>query len=192
MSLFDWLFGKRPEPKGDFGGTFRMLNGYVPRFTSFTGGMYESELVRAAINTIATHISKLHVETKGSAKPSLQIKLSHGPNEFQTWSQFLARAGTIFFMNNTLFLTPIWDEYGEISGVYTPLPNKCEIVQYNKVPYLKYTFGWGETAAVEMEYVGIMTRMQYKNDFFGESNAALLPTMDLIHIQNQGIEEGVK
>lgn len=192
MSLFDWLFGKKPEPKGDFGGTFRMLNGYVPRFTSFTGGMYESELVRAAINTIATHISKLHVETRGAAKPSLQIKLGHGPNEFQPWSQFLARAGTIYFMNNTLFITPIWDDYGEISGVYTPLPDRCEVIEYGGKPYLKYTFGWGQTAAVEMEYVGIMTRMQYKNDFFGESNAALMPTMDLINIQNQGIEEGVK
>ena len=37
-----------------------------------------------------------------------------------------------------------------------------------------------------------MTRFQYKNDFFGETNHALFPTMDLIHIQNQGIEEGVK
>lgn len=37
-----------------------------------------------------------------------------------------------------------------------------------------------------------MTRMQYKNDFFGESNRALVPTMDLIHIQDQGIKEGVK
>jgi hypothetical protein len=37
-----------------------------------------------------------------------------------------------------------------------------------------------------------MTKFQYKSDFFGESNRALYPTMDLIHIQNQGIEEGVK
>jgi hypothetical protein len=37
-----------------------------------------------------------------------------------------------------------------------------------------------------------MTKHQYRDDFFGESNQALLPTMDLIHIQNQGIEEGVK
>ena len=37
-----------------------------------------------------------------------------------------------------------------------------------------------------------MTKYQYKSDFFGESNRALYPTMELIHIQNQGIEEGVK
>lgn len=192
MGLFDFLFGRRPEPKGEYQGVFRMLNGYTPHFTSFSGGMYESELVRSAVNAFATHVSKLNVETRGSAKPALQNKLRHAPNEFQTWSQFMARAGTIFLCNNTVFFVPIWDDLGQISGVYTPLPHRCEVVQYNGVPYLRYEFGWGEHAAVEMEYCGIMTRMQYRNDFFGETNAALLPTMDLIHIQNQGIEEGVK
>lgn len=190
MGLFDWLFKQKEPPR--YEGTFRMLNGYVPHFTSYSGGMYESELVRSAINAIATHISKLNVETKGAAKPALQNKLRHAPNEFQTWSQFMARAATIFYCNNTVFIIPIWDEFGQISGVYTPLPHRCEVVQYDGVPYLRYEFGWGVHAAVEMEYCGVMTRMQYKNDFFGESNAALIPTMDLIHIQNQGIEEGVK
>lgn len=192
MGLFSWLFGNRPEPKGDYNGYFQLLNGYVPRFTSFNGGMYESELVRAAINAMAVHISKLNVETRGAAKPSLQNKLKHAPNEFQTWSQFLARTATMFFMNNTVFFVPIWDDFGTITGIYAPLPYNCEIVQYDGVPYLRYTFAWGETMAVELEYCGIMTRMQYRNDFFGESNKALIPTMDLIHIQNQGIEEGVK
>lgn len=192
MGLFDFLFGKSPEPKGKYEGTYQMLNGYVPKFTSYTGEMYESELVRAAINTIATHISKLNVVTQGSAKPALQNKLKHAPNEFQTWSQFMSRAGTILFNENTLFITPIWDEFGAISGIYTPLPSKCEIVQYDKVPYLRYEFGKGKKAAVEWEYCGVMVRMQYKNDFFGESNKALYPTMDLVHIQNQGIQEGVK
>lgn len=192
MGLFSWLFGNRPEPKGDFDGTFRMLNGYTPHFTSFSGGMYESELVRAAINAIATHISKLDVTTQGAAKPALQNKLKHAPNEFQTWSQFMARTATMFYMNNTVFFVPIWDNFGSITGVYAPLPYNCEVVQFDGVPYLRYTFAWGETMAVELEYCGIMTRMQYRNDFFGEDNRALFPTMDLIHIQNQGIEEGVK
>jgi hypothetical protein len=37
-----------------------------------------------------------------------------------------------------------------------------------------------------------MTKFQYKDDLFGESNKALYPTIDLIDIQNQGIKEGVK
>ena len=191
MGLFDWLFGNRPKEKERFE-QFTMLTGHEPRFVHFTGDIYESELVRASINALATHISKLNVQTFGAAKPALQRKLAHGPNEFQTWSQFLARAATIYYNANTLFITPVWDEYGEISGIFTPVPERCEIVQFNNVPYLRYEFSRGQKAAVELEYCGIMTRMQYKNDFFGESNRALIPTMDLIKIQDQGIKEGVQ
>lgn len=192
MGLFDWLFGNRPKEPKKIETSFKMLNGYEPRFTNFQGEIYESELVRASINALATHISKLDVKTYGAAKPALQTKLAHGPNEFQTWSQFLSRAATIYYNTNTLFITPVWDKYGAISGVYTPLPTRCEMVQYNNVPYLRYEFAWGQKAAVELEYCGIMTRMQYKNDFFGENNHALIPTMDLIHIQDQAIKEGAK
>jgi len=171
-----------------------MLNGYEPHFTTFGGNIYESELVRASIDAIARNISKLAVHTEGAAKPALQNKLSHGPNEFHTWSQFLYRLATILYVHNTAFLVPVFDAYGEPSGVYAPLPERCEVVQYGdaKVPYLRYHFGWGETAAIELEFCGIMTRFQYRSDMFGETNRALYPTMDLIKMQNQGIQEGVK
>lgn len=192
MSLFDKIFGNRPKPKGTYEGDFRLLEGNRPIFHRWGGSVYESELVRSAINARATHISKLHVETFGAARPSLQNKLKHNPNEFQTWSQFLYRLSTILDVHNTAFVIPVFDQYGEPSGIYTPLPDRCEIVQYNGVPYLRYEFQWGEKAAVELEYCGIMTKHQYRNDFFGESNRALFPTMELINIQNQGIQEGVK
>lgn len=192
MGLFDWLFKNKPKEQGQYNGSFKMLNGYVPKFTSWQGEIYESELCRASINALATHISKLDVKTFGAAKPALQRKLKVAPNEFQTWSQFLARAATIYYNTNTLFITPVWDEFGAISGIYTPVPDKCEIVQYKDIPYLRYEFGRENKVAVELEYCGIMTRMQFKSDFFGETNKALVPTMDLIHIQDQGIKEGVK
>ncbi|MBR7187101.1 MAG: phage portal protein [Clostridia bacterium] len=192
MGLFDKLFGNRPKPRGDYQGEFRLLNGYKPHFTSFGGSVYESELVRSAIDKRATHMSKLQVDVQGAAKPGLRVKLKHGPNAYQTWGQFLYRLSTILDVHNTAFITPVWDEYGEISGLYAPLPTRCELIQYGGVPYIRYEFAWGERAAVELEYCGIMTRFQYRDDLFGESNRALLPTMDLIHIQNQGIQEGVK
>ena len=192
MGLFDAIFKNRPKEAGRYEGGYKMLNGYTPRFTKHNGEVYESELIRAAINARATHISKLRVEITGAARPALQNKLKHGPNQFQTWDQFLYRLSTILDIHNTAFIVPIYDDYGEPSGVYTPLPQKCEIVQFGDTPYLRYTFGWGEKAAIEFAYCGIMTKFQYKNDFFGETNHALFPTMDLISIQNQGIEEGVK
>lgn len=192
MGIFDLIFGRRPKPRGTYGGDFKLLTGYSPNFTRFDGGVYESELIRAAIGARATHISKLKIEIQGSARRALQAKLKHGPNQFQTWSQFLYRLSTMLDVHNTAFIVPIWDEYGEPSGIYAPLPDRVKIVQYNNVPYLQYEFAWGDKAAVELEYCGIMNKYQYSSDFFGESNQALFPTMELIHIQNQGIGEGVK
>lgn len=192
MGLFDFLFKNKPEPKGQYEGDYKMLTGYSPNFTRWNGDVYESEIVRAAIGVRATHISKLKVDMLGSARPALRTKLKHAPNQFQTWSQFLYRLSTILDLHNTAFIVPVWDEYGEPSGIYAPLPDKAKVVQYGGLPYLRYEFSWGEHAAVELEFCGIMTKYQYKSDFFGENNHALFQTMDLIHIQNQGIEEGVK
>ena len=192
MGLFDKIFGNRPKPQGDYEGFFRVLTGYSPTFTSYGGSIYEQGLVRAAIHARATHISKLSVEMHGAAKPALQRKLQHGPNEWSTWGQFLYRLSTILDVHNTAFIVPVYDDYGEPSGVYPVLPHKCTFVQYDDVPYLRYEFSQGQFAAVELAYCGIMTKFQYKDDFLGETNHALLPTMDLMHIQDQGIEEGVK
>ena len=193
MSLFDFIFKNRPkEPTGRYTSDFRMLNGYVPRFTTWNGGLYESELIRSAIHTRATHMSKLSVEIQGAARPQLVSRLKHAPNQFQTWGQFLYRASTILDLHNSCVICPMFDQYGDIYGLYTPLPSGCEIVEYNGVPYMKYIFHNRETAAVELSLCGIMTKHQYRSDFFGENNNALIPTQELIHIQNQGIQEGVK
>ena len=192
MGLFQLIFGNRPKADERHEETFKMLNGYTPRFTSYSGEIYENDQVRAAINARATHISKLKVEMHGSARPALQAKMQHAPNQWQTWSQFLYHLSTLLDIYNTAFIVPIYDVYGEPSGIYAPLPRKCEIIQYNNVPYLRYEFNWGEHASIELNYCGIMTKFQHTSDFFGETNKALLPTMDLIAIQKQGIEEGVK
>ena len=169
MGLFKTIFGNRPKPTGKFEGKYQLLNGYSPAFHSFRGSLYESELIRAAINARATHISKLRVEMLGSARPALQNKMKHAPNQFQTWSQFLYRLSTILDIHNTAFICPIYDEYGEPSGVFTPIPGRCEIVQYDDVPYLRYEFSNGKRAAIELAYCGIMTKYQYRHDKHFES-----------------------
>ena len=192
MSLFDKIFGNRPKERGTYQGAFKMLNGYMPRFTSFGGSVYESELIRAAINARATHISKLRIEMEGAARPAMQSKMKHAPNEFQTWGQFLYRLSTLLDVHNTAFIVPVYDRFGEPSGIFAPLPERCEVVQYSDKPYIRYKFQGEDWAAMELEYCGILTKFQYRDDLMGENNNALYPTLDLISIQNQGIKEGVK
>lgn len=192
MSLFSKIFGRDKRPDTPMDGYFQTLTAYAPIFTSFNGSIYESQLVRSAIHAKAKHISKLQIEVLGSAKPKLTTKLKTSPNEFQTWGQFMYRLSTILDMQNTAFIVPILDRYEEISGIYPILPSMCEIVQYGGQPWLRYSFLNGETASIEMNRCGIMNKFQYEDDFFGEDNLALLPTMDLIEVQNQGIQEAVK
>lgn len=191
MGLFDKIF-KKQNPSNAPNGFFQTLSAYTPTFTSWGGQIYESELVRAAINARATHVSKLSVQVQGSAKPRLQTRLRTGPNEWQTWGQFLYRLSTILDVNNTAFIVPVIDDYLETSGIFPVLPTQCTIVQYGNEPWLRYQFQTGQYASVELSRCGIMNKFQYKDDFFGEDNLALAPTMELINIQDQGIKEGVK
>lgn len=191
MGLFEKLF-KRSELPGATEGFFKTLTAYAPVFTSWGGAIYESELVRSAIHARATHISKLQVTVSGAAKPKLQTSLRAGPNEWQTWGQFLYRLSTILDVHNTVFIVPVLDDFEKITGFYPVLPSRCETVQYRGEPWLRYQFITGAYAAVELRTCGIMRKFQYSDDLFGESNAALKPTMELVNIQNQRIAEGVK
>ncbi len=197
MSLFDKIFRPSEAKKSEDAirearAWFQTLSAYTPVFTNWGGMIYESEIVRAAIDARARHISKLKVETFGTANPSLQSKLAQGPNQWQTWSQFLYRVSTILDVHNTAFIVPVFDERMIITGVYPILPTMATLIEYNGEIWLRYQFVHGQTAAVELRKCAIMTKHQYRNDFFGDSNFPLRETMQLLHIQNQGIEEGVK
>lgn len=197
MGLFDKIFQPKSNKTGMDAarspeGFFQELTAYRPVFRSFGGSIYESELVRAAIDARARHISKLKVELHGAARPSLQAKLRRRPNDWQTWSQFLYRLSTILDMHNTAFVVPVLDELLEVTGFYPVLPTRCEIVEYEGVPWVRYEFNHRQYAAVELSKCGIMTRFQYRDDFFGESNHAMHDTLDLISMQSQGIKEAIK
>ena len=197
MSLFDWIFrpdeAKKSQEALDKAYTmFRTLTAYQPIFTNWGGAIYESEIVRAAIDARARHISKLTVELIGTANPSLQSKLRQGPNQWQTWSQFLYRTSTILDVNNNCFIVPVFDDRMIITGVFPILPANCTLMEYDGELWLRYQFSSGQIGAVEFSKCAVLTKHQYRSDFFGSNNFALDDTMKLIHIQNQGIEEAVK
>ena len=197
MGLFDKIF--RPDKAKESQqalrearNVFQTLTAYRPVFTSWGGAIYESDVVRAAIDARARHISKLKIQPYGTANPSLQAKLKLGMNQFQTNAQFLYRVSTILDVENTAFITPIFDADMRITGYYPVLPSRCEIVEYESEPWLRYKFSHGENAAVKLEECAILTKHQYKSDFFGDTHRALDETMSLIHLQAEGIHEAVE
>ena len=193
MGLFESIFGSKKTETIKADSYFKTLTAYSPVFHSWNGSLYESELVRSAIDARARHIAKLKVEVIGSARPTLATRLKAKPNSFQTWYQFMYRLSTILDMHNTAFIVPVVDKYGDTVGMFPVLPTKCEILQTKDgTPVLKYEFSDRQTGACYLSECGIMTKFQYKSDFFGEKNTALNPTMDLIDMQGQGIKEAIK
>lgn len=193
MGLFDWLFPKEEPKIVRSSDEFKLLTAYQPVFRNHYGSLYESALVRAAIEAKARHISKLKVEMQGEAQPRLKAILKHYPNQWQTWSQFLARCSTILDCTNNLFIIPVQNKYFETVGFMPVLPERVKLKEDAKGKlWVEYTFRNNEVGAVEFDRCAYLCKHQYQNDLFGDSNHAFDSTMDLIAINEQAIKEAVK
>ncbi len=191
MGLFDSI-RKKEKIEKQVQSYFKLMRAYVPAFSTFEGGVYEMELTRAAIHSFATHCSKLKPEVKGSGNARLERMMQFRPNPLMDTKKYLYRLATVYMVDNTAFIAPLYDDKFNIAGYYPLLTSKCRIVERDGTKYLRYNFGNGNYGACELENVGILNQFQYRDELFGESNSCLRPTMDLIHTQNQGIIEGVK
>ena len=151
MGLLENIF-KRPRSES-VKGYFKLLNGYTPAFTTYSGGIYEMEITRAAIHAFATHCSKLQPEIQGSAYKNLGKKMQTKMNPFMDTTKFLYRTATILAVDNNAFIIPITDDTGEvITGYYPIRPSRTEVLQDNQGrPWLRYTFSNGQKAAIEFE-----------------------------------------
>ena len=193
MGLFDWLFPKEEPKIVRSSDEFKLLTAYQPVFRNHYGSIYESALVRAAIEAKARHISKLKVEMQGEAQPRLKAMIKHYPNQWQTWSQFLARCSTILDCTNNLFIIPVQNKYFETVGFMPVLPERVKLKEDTKGKlWVEYTFRNNEVGAVEFDRCAYLCKHQYQNDLFGDSNHAFDSTMDLIAINEQAIKEAVK
>ena len=192
MGLIDRIFGRPKVSGGGSEGYFETFTAYSPVFTSWNGRIYESELVRAAVDAKARHACKLQYTMEGTARQKLYTATRTEPNPWYTWPQFLERCSNIYDVQNNLFIVPILDRMGEITGFFPVVPSSCEVVEKGGVPYLKYTFLNGQKRSMELTRCAVITKHQLTDDFFGEKNTALDPTMQLVNMVNQGIMEGVR
>lgn len=193
MGMLEKIFGRREQPVAlQNAKTFKLLEGYTPAFTTWRGSIYESELIRASLDAWGRHAAKLKPNLKGSAEKELQNRLKVKPNTFQEWSKFLYQTAAILGVRNNSFLVKTRDEYGNATGVINVIPQTWELVEYQNEPWIRFTLANNKRRAEKLSETGIMTRYQYKNELFGENNEAMKPVLDLISMQRQGIEEGIK
>ena len=193
MGFLNKWFGKKGDKTESLiRDYFKMINGYTPSFSSFEGSVYEMDLTRSAIHTIATHTSKLNMEVKGSANTNLGRRLQTKANEIQDTSKYLYRLATILQVTNNALIIPTYNEITQnINGFYPLLADDGKVVEYENELYLVYTF-LGKRHAKPISEIGIMNQFQFKDELFGGSNHSMKPTLNLLHYQNQGMIEAIK
>ena len=193
MGMFEKIFGRREQPVAlKNAKLFRMLEGYTPAWTTFSGSIYEADLIRASLDAWGRNAAKLKPVIKGAALPELTRRLKVRPNRFNEWSQFLYQTATVLGVRNNAFLVKTRAEDGTQTGVINIVPDSWELIEYENEPWIRFILPNNKRRAERLAEVGILTRFQYKSELFGENNEAMRPVLDLISIQRQGITEGIK
>lgn len=198
MGLFDNLFKRRENEKAleKLRSQFGIFTAYRPQFKTWNGAIYENELVRASIDTIARHVAKLKIEFRGSANTELINRLKKGICPFMTDSQFLYKMTTTLYINNTCFIVPVYDNDFKVIGYFPTIPQKWEVKELNGRPWVVMYFQDDsrreQRGAVPIDEIGILTRYQYNSKYFGDDKNGLEETMKLIDLQRQAVAENVK
>ena len=193
MGMLEKIFGRREQPAGlKNAQIFKMIEGYTPAWTTWRGSVYESELIRASLDAWGRHAAKLKPNVTGSAQTELANRLKVRPNAFQGWTQFLYQTATVLGARNNVFLVKTRNDAGEPTGIINIIPESWELVEYQGEPWIRFILSNNKRRAERLAETGIMTRFQYRNELFGESNEAMRPVLDLIAMQRQGITEGIK
>ncbi|MFL8888924.1 phage portal protein [Helcococcus kunzii] len=193
MGFFNNLFnGKQKQQEKLVADYFKMINGYTPSFTSFEGSVYEMDLTRSVIHSIATHISKLNIEVKGSANTNLANRLKTKANDVMDTSKFLYRLATILQVTNNVIIIPTYDEVSEkINGYYPIIAEDAKVVEYGNDMYITFYF-MNKKRAMLLSEVGILNQFQFRDELFGDDNKPLRSTLNLLHRQDEGIVEAIK
>ena len=99
MGLLDWLFPKEDdEPiRLETANRFSLLTAYEPVFRNYSGSIYESDLVRSAIEAKARHISKLKVEMQGEAQGAPKGRLERVSQEMRNQNKRFIGLGRVFW-----------------------------------------------------------------------------------------------
>lgn len=197
-SILDKLFNRKKEPQTTEAA--EVMNGSPAFFTPFSGGAYESDIYRAAVDAIARNAAKLkgtHVITQdkdrkqgeGQLNRLLQVR----PNPYMTAYDLIYKLVTHYYLYNNAFAYLDKDERGHLKAIW---PISPQAMEYITDPlgdlYCKFIIGQGKTYILPFDDVFTIRRFYNSNDLLGDSNTAIIPTLDLAHTQSEGMGQAIK
>ena len=197
---------KRKKKQGS-AESFKFVNEINLPLTSFGNNISKSDVVKIAIDRIASQCAKLkpryirkaNDKTVTEKSGKLSFILKHQPNEVMTPYQFIYMVITTLLMNDNAFIYPMFDgATGEIKALYPLKPSIVEpIIDSGGSYYLKFSFDREESFTIPYENVIHIKRFYHTNQIFGGSSSkgdqeALLKTIQINENVLQGIDNALK
>ena len=187
--------------------SFKFVNEINLPLTSFGNNISKSDVVKIAIDRIASqcaklkprYIKKANDKTVTEKSGKLSFILKHQPNEVMTPYQFIYMVITTLLMNDNAFIYPMFDgSTGEIKALYPLKPSIVEpIIDSGGSYYLKFSFDREESFTIPYENIIHVKRFYHTNQIFGGSSSkgdqeALLKTIQINENVLQGIDNALK
>jgi HK97 family phage portal protein len=191
------IFGN-PKKYGSLS-AWREIGNYSARFTGFNGDIYANDIVRACIRALAEHSSKADVKvvrrTNGGrieGDQRLQRILQYRPNLYANGKDFLYKVRTLLEINNIAFIYIQRDDFGRCIGLY-PMPRaNYEAVEANGELYITFRFANGLVMTHPWADLAVLRKDYNSSDIFGDNNNAILTSLDLLTVTNEGMANAIK
>ena len=191
MGIFQNLFKSVKNDQNKTYTQFQEIGTYKSYFGNFGNNIYMSDDVRSCIRALAEHTSKANPRCEDK---NIYNLLSLRPNKFMNGKDFLAKTRNLLEIYNTAFIFIDRDNKGKTVALY-PIPYQTfEAVQYKGDLYIQFQFAgtgvqqltvpWADLAVLRKDYL--------MSDIAGESNAPLLPTLEVMKTLDQGLQNAVK
>lgn len=174
---------------------WKEVGGYTARFSSFGSNIYANEVVRACIRTLAEHTSKANVKVLRDGMPGdkkLQKMIQYRPNMYMNGKDFLYKVRTLLEINNVVFIYIMRDDIGRCMGLY-PMPSaQLEALDASGELYIRFHFSSGTVMTHSWDDLAVLRKDYNTSDIWGDSNTAILTSLDLLNTTNEGMANAIK
>lgn len=196
-SLFNIVFGKKIRQA--VGNYLQLMSGYNAVYTDVGDNIYDSNIARECINTIATHAAKMlpkHIQKKDGItkkyKGDINYLLSVQPNPIMTTFDFLYKVTSILYSANNVFIFINRDNKGMITGFYPLHPDNCGLYENNGKIYIQFQFNDGNYYYTLYDEVIHLRRFFNNHDIYGENNNVLSGAIETANTATEGIRNAIK
>lgn len=169
---------------------WREIGGYAAVFTPFDGKIYANDVARACIRTLAEHTSKANARTINDKR--LEALLNVRPNMYMSGKDFLYKVRTLYEIHNTVFIYINRDDTGRCISLY-PIPHcQSEAVESGGYLFIRFYLPNGMQLVAAWDDLAVLRKDYNASDIWGDSNAAINTSLDLLHTTNQGMANAIK